>query len=96
VTKESSTQECAKSMLEIFRARNVAPGRVLMASDVSIGLFSKGWSGADYGAAMQYAEDQNWLKDEGGVVRLLQTGFAAIKSGKRLQTDEDKLAGDAA
>jgi len=42
-----------------------------MASDVYIEYFSKGWSGTDYGAGIQYAEDQDWLKNEGSVIRLL-------------------------
>ncbi len=60
-----------------------------MASDVSIRLFTKGWGGAEYRAAIQYAEDQNWLKGEGGAVRLLQPGFAAIWGAKRPWDVED-------
>jgi len=39
VVKEPNLEECAKSMLEIFRSRNVASGQSLMASDVYIALF---------------------------------------------------------
>ncbi len=71
MTNELNPQECAKSMLEIFRSRNVAAGESLMTSDVYIAFFSKGRSGADYDAAIQYAESQDWIKDEGEVLRLL-------------------------
>jgi hypothetical protein len=34
MVKESSPRECAESMLEIFRSRNVAVYEILMSSDV--------------------------------------------------------------
>ena len=71
MAKELDPQECAKSMLKIFRLRNVAAGESLMTSDVYIAFFSMGWSGAEYDAAIQYAQSQDWIKDEGAALRLL-------------------------
>lgn len=77
VVKEQNLEECAKSMLEIFRSRNVASGQSLMASDVYIAFVSRGWSGTDYASAIQYAKSQDWIKDEGAEVTLLEAGFIA-------------------
>ena len=85
MVKESSPRECAESMLEIFRSRNVAVYEILMSSDVFIGLFSMGWHSADFVTALQYAEDQHWLKNEGGAIRLLSAGFIEIDNGGRYE-----------
>lgn len=73
-------------MLEIFRSRNVAVYGILMSSDVAIGLFSMGWSSVDFVTAMQYAEDQHWLKNEGGTIRLLSAGFIEINHVERYES----------
>src|SRR5580704_8220618 len=87
MAKESSPRECAESMLEIFRSRNVAVYEILMSSDVVVGLFSMGWRSAEFVTAMQYAEDQHWLKNEGGMIRLLSAGFIEITQGGRYESD---------
>lgn len=76
MVKNENLTECANSILEIFRSRNVGSGECLMASDVYIGFVSKGWRETDYASAIQYAENQDWIKDEGGEIRLLDAGFA--------------------
>jgi len=79
MVKEQNLEECAKSMLEIFRSPNVASGQSLMASNVYIDFVSKGWSGTDYASAMQYAESLDWIKDEGAEVTLREAGFVATE-----------------
>ena len=58
-----------------------------MSSDVVIGLFSKGWRSADFVTALQYAEDQHWLKKEGG-----RSGCSALGSSKLIMGDGTSLA----
>jgi hypothetical protein len=65
-------------VLEIFRTRNVAIGEFLMSGDVALSFFARA-SGDNFQAAINYAEEQGWIEDEGTHIRLLAQGYREMQ-----------------
>jgi hypothetical protein len=70
-------EDYAKSVLSIFRTKQIRPGQTLRAGQVKIEFLTKNMGRQpDYEAALEYAIDRRWLRLDLNMIRLTDAGFA--------------------
>lgn len=73
------SDESARAILQIFAARNVRAGEILMAGAVNSSFLNDPRHRAeDYAAGLSYAVEKGWVTDEGTMIRLTETGFREL------------------
>jgi len=72
-----TSEECAKSLLTVFRDFKTHIGETVPRSQLEAAFHSAGGGGADYEAAMLCAIERHWIKVENDAARLTDSGSAA-------------------
>lgn len=71
--------EVARAILDQFKSTEARPGHVLMRNNI-VGLqASRGFTGDEMMAGLQYGGDQGWIENgPNNSIRLTDAGFAAM------------------
>ena len=71
-------EESARAILAIFAKHNLRAGDLMMAGQLNMLFLTGAGKGADYVAGLQYAFENDWLKQTGTTFALTDTGFAEM------------------
>jgi hypothetical protein len=80
-----TAEELARSILAIFRARNVKAGEHLSSGPVHRDFLTAGGSTSDFDAGLHHAVDMGWLLVIGPAIRLTDRGFAQMNDSRSAQ-----------
>jgi hypothetical protein len=81
-----TSEECAKSLLAVFRVFNARAGQALPAGQLETAFHSEGGGGADYQAAVLCAVERRWIKIDYDAVRLTEDGSTVMSPSSKKTT----------